>query len=294
MFKRYVSHPLQGLASHLFFLLMKLLPITWASALGGWSGRLIGPRLGISKRARRTITIAFPEKSKDEIEKLVRQMWDNLGRTVMEYPLLNRIRVGGNNPHVELVGVEYLELLRDDDKPGLLFSGHLGNWEIPAICISAQGLPQHFVYRSPNNPYVEKLFERTHLIDGTPIPKGAKGARLALKALSQGGHLAMLIDQKMNDGIAAPFFGHDAMSAPALAQFALKFKCPVIPVKVERLQGPNFRFTCYPPLEITPSGDKQADILDITTRVNAILESWIREQPAQWLWLHNRWPDDLR
>ena len=84
------------------------------------------------------------------------------------------------------------------------------------------------------------------------------------------------------------------MSAPALAQFALKFKCPVIPVKVERLQGPNFRFTCYPPLEITPSGDKQADILDITTRVNAILESWIREQPAQWLWLHNRWPDDLR
>ena len=235
MFKRYVSHPLQGLASHLFFLLMKLLPITWASALGGWSGRLIGPRLGISKRARRNITIAFPEKSKDEIEKLVRQMWDNLGRTVMEYPLLNRIRVGGNNPHVELVGVEYLELLRDDDKPGLLFSGHLGNWEIPAICISAQGLPQHFVYRSPNNPYVEKLFERTHLIDGTPIPKGAKGARLALKALSQGGHLAMLIDQKMNDGIAAPFFGHDAMSAPALAQFALKFKCPVIPVRVERL-----------------------------------------------------------
>tara|TARA_Y100001954_G_C15783123_1_gene591017 strand:+ start:65 stop:787 length:723 start_codon:yes stop_codon:yes gene_type:complete len=239
------------------------------------------------------MSIAFPEKSEKEIEDLVSQMWDNLGRTVMEYPLLNRIRVNGQRPHVTLVGNEYLELLRDDDKPGLLFTGHLGNWEIPAICISAQGLPQHFVYRAPNNPYVEKLFERRHLIDCTPIPKGAKGARMALKALSEGGHLGMLVDQKMNDGIAAPFFGHTAMSAPALAQFALKFRCPVIPVRVERLEGPNFCITCYPPLEITPSNDKQADILEITTKVNSILEEWIRERPAQWLWLHNRWPEDL-
>jgi len=293
MFKRYVSHPLQGLASHLFFLLMKLMPITWASALGGWSGRLIGPGLGISKRARRNISIAFPEKSTDEIENIVHHMWDNLGRTVMEYPVVNRIRVNGKKPHVELVGAENLELLRDDGKPGLLFTGHLGNWEIPAICISALGLPQHFVYRAPNNPYVENLFKRRHLIDCIPIPKGAKGARIALKALSAGGHLGMLVDQKMNDGIAAPFFGHDAMSPPALAQLALKFKCPVIPVRVERLQGPNFRITCYPPLKIVPSGDKRADILDITTRVNNVLEGWIKEQPAQWLWLHNRWPDDL-
>ena len=293
MFKNYISHPLQGIASYLFFFLTKLLPITWASGLGGWSGRLIGPILTISRRARRNMSIAFPEKSEKEIEDLVSQMWDNLGRTVMEYPLLNRIRVNGQRPHVTLVGNEYLELLRDDDKPGLLFTGHLGNWEIPAICISAQGLPQHFVYRAPNNPYVEKLFERRHLIDCTPIPKGAKGARMALKALSEGGHLGMLVDQKMNDGIAAPFFGHTAMSAPALAQFALKFRCPVIPVGVERLEGPNFCITCYPPLEITPSNDKQADILEITTKVNSILEEWIRERPAQWLWLHNRWPEDL-
>ena len=96
------------------------------------------------------MSIAFPEKSKDEIEDLVRQMWDNLGRTVTEYPLLNRIRVDGQSPHVKLIGDEYLELLRDDDKAGLLFTGHLGNWEIPAICISARGLPQHFVYRTQN------------------------------------------------------------------------------------------------------------------------------------------------
>jgi Kdo2-lipid IVA lauroyltransferase/acyltransferase len=293
MIKRYLSHPLQGLASHIFFLLVQFLPISWASAIGGWLGRTIGPGLGLTRRARKNLAIAFPELSTDEMERLVLKMWDNLGRTVMEYPLLGRIRTQGANPHVEIIRAKNIDLMRDDDKPGIFFSGHIANWEIPAICISAHGLTSHLVYRAPNNPYVEKLFQRRHLKDGTLIPKGAKGARIALKALAQGGHLGMLVDQKMNDGIAVPLFGHDAMTAPALAQFALKFNCPVIPIRVERLQGVKFRVTCFPPLEIKPSGDRQADILTITTEVNRILESWIREQPAQWLWLHNRWPDNI-
>lgn len=293
MFKRYVSHPLQGLASHLFFLLVQLLPFSWASAIGGWLGRQIGPGLGISKRARRNLAIAFPDLQPDEIEKLVVEMWDNLGRTVMEYPLLKRLRFDGPSPHVETIGTEYLDQLRENGNPGILFSGHIANWETQAICMAKWGLQPHIVYRAPNNPYVERLFERQHLQNCTMVPKGPKGAKMALKALSQGGHLGMLVDQKMNDGIAVPFFGHDAMTAPALAQFAIKYDCPIVPVRAERVQGLKFRITCYPPLEIKPTGDRQADILAIMTEVNRILESWIRKQPAQWLWLHNRWPDDL-
>jgi len=292
MLKRYLSHPLQGLAAQIFFILVKLLPLNWASAFGGFLGRSIGPALGISNRARRNLAIAFPTITPAETERLVRAMWDNLGRTVMEYPLLKRIRVEGKDAHVELIGSEYLSLLKNDDKPGLFFSGHLANWEIPAICVAKLGLTPHLIYRSPNNPYVEKLFQRRHLKDSTLIQKGAKGARIALKALLAGGHLGMLVDQKMNDGIAAPLFGHDAMTAPALAQLALKFDCPVIPIRVERLEGLSFRVTCYPPLEIKASDEKTADIQAVTTEVNRILEGWIREQPAQWLWLHNRWPDN--
>lgn len=294
MFKRYVSHPLQGLAAHIFFALTKLLPIRWASAFGGLLGRSVGPGLGVTKRAWKNIAIAFPELTREETERLILAMWDNLGRTVMEYPLLNRILVSGPDAHVELIGSEYLELLKQDGKPGLFFSGHIANWEIPAICVAKRGLTPHLIYRSPNNPHVEKLFQRRHLKDSTLIQKGARGARTALKALMQGGHLGMLVDQKMNDGIGVPFFGHNAMTAPALAQLALKFDCPVIPIRVERLGGLKFRVTCYPPLEINRSGDKTADILAVTTQVNQILEDWIRQQPAQWLWLHNRWPDDIR
>ena len=152
----------------------------------------------------------------------------------------------------------------------------------------------HLVYRRANNPFFDRLLQKgRNTLDSDFYPKGAQGAKAILRAIKRGDNLALLVDQKMNDGIVAPFFGNDAMSAPALAQLALKFRCPVIPVRVERLQGPNFCITCYPPLEIIPSGDKQADILEITTRVNGILEGWIREQPSQWLWLHNRWPDDL-
>ncbi len=292
MLKRYLSHPLQGLAAQIFFAMIQLLPIKWASTFGGFLGRSIGPSLRISKRARRNLAIAFPDISAEETEKIINDMWENLGRTVMEYPLLNRIQVDGNNPHIELIGSKYLDLLREDGKPGLFFSGHLANWEIPAICVAKLGLTPHLIYRSPNNPYVEKLFQRRHLKDSTLIQKGSKGAKMALKSLLAGGHLGMLVDQKMNDGIPVPLFGHNAMTAPALAQLALKFDCPVIPIRVERLQCLRFRVTCYPPLKIKYGCDKTADVLTITSEVNRMLENWIREQPAQWLWLHNRWPDD--
>jgi len=291
MLRSFFSHPVQGLAGHLFFALIRLLPIAVASGLGGWIGRTIGPRLGITRRARRNLKNAFPEMSDADMEIIISNMWDNLCRTVMEYPLLGRIQVYTDNPHVEVVGVEHLDNLRDDGNPGIFFSGHLANWEIPAISITKRGLESHLVYRAPNNPYVDGLFQRRHLKDGTLIPKGPTGARLALKALANGGHLGMLVDQKMNDGIAAPLFGRDAMTAPALAQLALKFDCPVVPVRCERVGGASFRITCYPPIDLAPSGNRTADVLRITTEVNRILEGWIREQPAQWLWLHNRWPD---
>ncbi|MDP6174798.1 MAG: lysophospholipid acyltransferase family protein [Rhodospirillales bacterium] len=100
----------------------------------------------------------------------------------------------------------------------------------------------------------------------------------------------MLVDQKMNDGISVPLLGLDAMTAPALAQFAVKFNCPVVPTRVERLGGARFRLTFYPPIEAPVTGDKQADIRAFMIQVNDLLSQWIRERPEQWLWVHNRWP----
>lgn len=289
-FLQRVAWRLQAWAARALVALIRLLPFAVASNLGGFLGRVIGPRVGISRRAWKNIHRALPDKTDGDIDAIVRGMWDNLGRLLFEVPHLDRLKVFDKHGPFEVVGLEHFEALRDDGKPGLFLSAHFGNWELGGLVSSQGGMDLHQVYRAPNNPYMKPFFEGRPGT-GNLIPKGAQGAREIIRLLGDGGHVGLMVDQKMNDGIAVPFFGRDAMTAPALAQFALKFDCPIVPVRFERAGGARFRVTFYPPLPVTDSGDKQADILDTMTRVNQVLEGWIRERPEQWLWLHNRWPD---
>jgi len=289
---RYVFHPLQALAAFLVFSFFRLLPFDTASAVGGWIARSIGPRLAVSRRAVRNLERAFPEKGPSEIASIVSGMWENLGRLAGEYPHLSNIDVYAAEGPVEVVGAETVDHLRDDGKPGIFFSAHIANWEIISLGATQRGLPLDRVYRAANNPLVEWLFQQGRsAVDGALIPKGPKGARQLLKALKDGKHLGLLVDQKMNDGIPVPFFGRDAMTAPALAELALRFDCPVVPACVVRLDGPRFRLVVEEPLKIVKSGSRQEDVLALMTAVNTRIETWIRANPSQWLWLHNRWPD---
>ena len=173
----------------------------------------------------------------------------------------------------------------------IIFSGHIANWEIAALAAAQYGARITQIYRAANNPLVDRLIARFRGDRGEYIPKGAAAARRAFAALYRGEHLTLLADQKLNDGIAVPFFGRPAMTAPALALLALRFDCDVLPARVERLEGAHFRLTVFPPLPLLRSGNPQADVAALTARVNAILEAWIRDRPEQWLWVHRRWPD---
>jgi KDO2-lipid IV(A) lauroyltransferase len=286
-----LRHRAEALAARSVFLAVGALPLDMASAMGGWLGRTIGPRLRRTDVARSNLLSAFPEKSQAEIEAIVRGMCENLGRVVFEYPHFERFRVFNGGGRIELVGEEHLDAMRDDGEPGIMFSGHFANWELMGLTAAARGAPLNLVYRAPNNPRLHWLFELRRSGDAEMLPKGAEGAKQAMKLLKSGAHLGMLVDQKMNDGIAVPFFGREAMTAPALALFALRFRCPVLPARIERIQGARFRITVFPPMDFTWSGDRHADVLAAMTKVNALLEQWIRERPEQWLWLHRRWPD---
>ncbi len=284
---------LQAGLAFLIFALVRLMPLSFASALGGWLGQTIGPHLGITKKARNNLERAFPEKTTDEINYIIRRMWNNFGRVAFEFPLLHRMRfgeVGTPGVNVEVEGYAHTDQLRDDDQPGIFLSAHLGNWELAGRSIILRGIPLHLIYRLPNNPMTVKLLMNRNPGDGEMIPKGARGAKRAIGLLKSGEHLGIMADQKMNNGIAVPFFGRDAMTAPAMAQFGLRFKCPIVPVRVERLEGVKFKITHYPPMRVKDTGNKQADIHAFMVEVNELLESWIRERPEQWLWLHKRWP----
>ena len=271
--------------------LVGLLPLDLASALGGALARAIGPRLGITKRAHLNLRAAMPELGTVEIDTIIRGMWDNLGRVVFEYPHLSKIKVFAGDGRVEVCGLDNLERALATDRRVILFSGHLGNWEIAALAGGQYGLDMAQIYRAANNPLVDAMLARLRGNLGELIPKGAVASRRAVAALRRGGHLSLLADQKLNDGIAVPFFGRDAMTAPALAMLALRFDCDVLPVRVERLSGARFRLTVYPPLALPKGGDRDADTLALMTAVNRTLETWIRERPEQWFWLHRRWPD---
>ncbi len=284
---------IEAAAARIAIAIFGALPLDRASALGGWLARKIGPRAGVSRIARRNLARAFPERSAAEIEAILRAMWDNLGRVVAEYPHLGDFELDGPRRRVEVVGREHVERLRDDGIGGIFVSAHLGNWEIASLGATRNGLPLTHIYRSANNPHVERILRRLRApIGGRHFPKGAAGAKHLIRALRAGEHLGMLVDQKFNDGIPVPFFGRDAMTAPAAAELALRFRCPIVPARVERLEGARFRVTVHPPLELPDSGDRHADAAEIMRRINALFESWIRERPEQWLWVHRRWPDE--
>ncbi len=284
-------HRLQACGATLFFAWARCLPLDLSSATTGAMARWIGPRLGISRRARRNLRAAMPELSAAEIDRIVRGMWDNLGRVGAEYAHLRRIRVFAPGGRVEVHGLEHLDRAIAAGRRVILFSGHIGNWEIAALAAAQYGIPIAQIYRAPNNPLVDRMVARLRGDRGEFIAKGAVGSRRVVAALRAGAHLTLLVDQKLNDGIPVPFFGRDAMTAPALALLALRYECEILPVRVERLGGARFRLTVHPALPLPDSGDRAADVAALMRQVNTTLETWIRERPEQWFWLHNRWPD---
>ena len=289
-FTRYISHPLQALLAFIFFSGFRMLPFRAASAVGGWVGRTFGPHIPVSSRATRNLSRVFPEKTACEIKIIVRGMWDNLGRLAAEYPHLSKINVYAPTGGIEVIGAEIIDQLRDDDKPGVFFSAHIGNWEIVPLCGSQRGLPIDRIYRAANNRLVEWLYRQGRgATNGALIPKGPKGIRSLLKSLRKGQHLGVLMDQKMNDGISVPFFGISAMTPSAIADLALRFDCPIVPVHIERLGGAKFRVIFEPPLKVKKSGNQKENIYALMVQINDKIEEWIRARPEQWLWLHNRW-----
>lgn len=289
-----VAHRAEALLAHAALRLLRALGPVASSNLFGTMARGIGPLLPVSRIADANLRAAMPELDAVARRQVVRGVWDNLGRTAGELPHIAGLHETLSGPGWELVGEETLRWLAAKGGPAIFFSGHIGNWEVLPVAAAAHGVPVSLFYRPAENKQIDALIldlrRQATRADVQMFPKGAAGARQSLAHLSRGGRLAMLMDQKMNDGIKAEFFGRSAMTAPALAALALRLRCPVIPGYVERLGPARFRVVCEPPLALPDTGNRPADIATLTQMVNDTLERWIRAKPESWLWLHRRWP----
>ncbi len=292
-----LTHRVQAAGLRCLSSLLERLGPVRASGLGGRIARTIGPWLPVSRLGDANLRRALPGLDPRQRRRILRRVWDNLGRNVAELPHLASLRRTACGPGWELVGAEHVERLRDG-VPTLFFSGHFGNWEMVLPIAAQLGLTVSGFYRAASNQrvdtFIQAMRERALGPRVSMFAKGAKGARGAMRHLQGGGSLGLLIDQKMNDGIAVPFFGTDVMTAPALAQLALRYRCAIVPVRVLRLGPARFRMVCEAPLDVPVTGDRQADIHAIMRAANATLERWIRADPASWLWLHRRWPKPTR
>jgi KDO2-lipid IV(A) lauroyltransferase len=281
------------LEAALFFAFMgffRLLGLDLASAFGGWIGRNLLSLLPPDRIARANLAAAFPEKSETERDAIRRKMWDNLGRVVAEYPYFGKFSHQGGDPRISWSEPSPGWLAGYRDQAVMYLSAHLGNWEMMHLIGHELGLEATSVVRPPNNPIVAAWLARRRSANGSgeQITKHHAMRRMLVR-LASGKSLAMLIDQKLREGVAVPFFGRAAMTTPAPAALKLKTGAKIVIVSCRRVRGPRFHVTYHGEVTFAPTGRDKDDITALTTLLTARFEAIIRADPGQWLWIHNRW-----
>jgi KDO2-lipid IV(A) lauroyltransferase len=280
--------------------LLRALRRTNYDRMANFSGslmRTIGPLFRENRIARAQLTAAFPEKSPDEIEKILRGVWDNLGRMGAEFAHLDRLwDFDPENPtrrgRIELAepDIERFRKILYDGKPALLFAAHLANWELPAICAATYKLDSAVLYRRPNIKRLNEWITETRAASmGELISTGLNAPMKLSQALERGAHVGMLVDQYYVRGVEVTFFGRRTNANPLMARLARHFNCPIHGARMIRLPGNRFRAEMTE--EIQPARDAQGevDIAGTMQVIMSVIEGWVREHPEQWLWLHRRW-----
>jgi Kdo2-lipid IVA lauroyltransferase/acyltransferase len=264
--------------------------------LFGRIARLIGPMTREQRIARANLTAAFPEKSPEEIENILAGVWDNLGRLGAEFAHLDHIwEHDPAHPEDSRIEIqprthELFAQLRLDGKPALIFTGHLGNWEMPAVAAVEHGLDAAILFRRPNSASANRIIEELRGGKmGTLIPAGRDAPLKLADALQKGQHVAILVDQYFTNGVDVTFFGRKTKANPTLARLLRQIECPIHGVRIIRLPGHRFRAELSE--EVPPVRDAagQIDVQGTMQAITSVIEGWIREYPDQWLWLHRRW-----
>lgn len=283
----------EALGFDLFIGLVRLLGVDAASAFGGWLGRTFGPLSGAHKVATRNLKLAFPDKDEAWREAMLEAQWDGLGRTFAEFPLMDKILP--STGRVEVVNQERLFQIAADKVPVVFVSGHLSNWEVMPAAIVDSGVVCEMTYRAANNPYVDERIKASRFRYGVRLfaPKGGDGARELLEGMKQGKSVALMNDQKFNTGVEGLFFGHPVRTAPGPSRLAIRFGTVLQPMSVQRIKGARFRAVVHDPIHLPNTGDRAADIETGVRLVNAFMEDRIRERPAEWFWVHRRWPNEV-
>ena len=274
--------------------ILKLFPANSAIWFTSEAARSLGMWYPRTKLARTNLRNAFPEKSAEEIEDILREMWANLGRTAAEYVYLDKIfdidEEDMSKGRVEITGIENFHAMQTFDGPIICFTGHTGNWELLPIASAAYELNITALFRPPNNRYMARrvLAARTTAM-GHLVPSKVGASWSLAKVLDDNGAVGMLVDQFFGRGTEITFFGQQTMANPLLSKLARQYECKVFPARCVRLENGRFRIEIEAELPLPRTDDGNLDADQLTQDINTCIERWAREYPSQYLWLHKRW-----
>ena len=284
---KYLKYFTQFIFIIVFFSIFKLLGPRTSSVVGGKLFEFIGPLFRSKKIIEKNIRIVFPNKNSNEVSKIKKLMWNNYGRVFAEYMFIKDFRKEKLASNIKIEGQEILDEIKKNNQSVVFISGHFANFELMAMHLEKTGIELAAIYRPLNNIFLNKIMEsiRKNHICKNQIKKGLGGVKKLLELKKKNFSTALMIDQRVSEGIASDFFNKKALTTTIPGQLVKKFGIPVVPIHIERICEINFKITVNKPIHFS----SESSLKEITDRLNIILEKMVIINPSQWIWSHNRW-----
>ena len=284
---KYIKYFFEFLFSIFFFLFFKIIGPKLSSKISGKIFEIIGPFFRSRKVIYNNIKRALPEIDENNLNNIENSMWNNYGRIFAEYIFLKDFRYGKLASNVQIEGQEILNDIKENNKQVIFISGHLSNFELMAMFIEKSGINLSAIYRPLNNIFLNVIIEniRKRYICKNQIKKGLAGLKKLIKLKKKNYSTALMIDQRVSEGILSPLFNEKALTTTIPAQLVKKFNIPIVPVYIERIDSLKFKITINQPISFPQDTSRQ----QITDNLNQILEKFILSKPENWIWSHNRW-----
>ena len=282
-----IKYFIQFLIISILLLIFKILGLRYASYISSKIVSFVGPAFRSKNLIRSNILKALPDLKQNDIENISKKMWSNYGRILAEYIFIKDFQSTKFQNNIEIKGQKILDNIKKDNEPVIFVSGHFNNFELMAMQIEKSGVNLAAIYRPLNNKFLNFIMERIRkkYICKNQIKKGISGTKQLLSFFKNKTSIALMIDQRVSQGIKSNFFNNEALTTTIPAQFVKKFKCKIVPVYIERIKDVNFKLTIYDPIAYS----NNESVEEITLDLNQQLEKLILKNPDQWIWSHNRW-----
>jgi len=282
-----INYIIQFFLTIFSFSIFKILGPNLSSKLSGKIFELVGPFFRSKEIIYSNIKKAIPDINPENLEKITKLMWNNYGRLFAEYMFIKEFRYGKLKEQIQIEGQEILDEIKKSNKQVVFVSGHFSNFELMALYLEKTGIKLSAIYRPLNNFFLNGIMEgiRKKFICKYQIKKGIGGIKKLISLKKKNFSTALMIDQRVSEGILCNLFNQKALTTTIPAQLVKKFSIPIVPVYIERINNLNFKILIYDPINFS----KEDTIEDITVKLNRILESMILKKPEQWIWSHNRW-----